>query len=208
MSTARSRSSARAHRPSGVWETCSPISVSFITTVSTCSSRAPTSVASPPAIPHAISSVPVSMRSAMITLSTGDNASTPSTTMVDDPAPWTSAPMPLSIAARSAISGSRAAFSITVWPLASTAAVSRFSVAPTLGNSSTTRAPHRRLVRASMNPWTTSSSTPIDSSPRKCMSSLRLPMLSPPGIATRASPQRASRGPSTLIDARMRVTSS
>ena len=40
------------------------------------------------------------------------------------------------------------------------------------------------------------------------MSSLRLPMLSPPGIATRASPQRASNGPSTLIDARMRVTSS
>ena len=39
------------------------------------------------------------------------------------------------------ISGSRAAFSMTVSPLASTAAVSRFSVAPTLGNSSTTRAP-------------------------------------------------------------------
>ena len=35
---------------------------------------------------------------------------------------------------------------------------------------------------------------------------LRLPMLSPPGIATRASPQRASSGPSTLIDARMRET--
>ena len=34
----------------------------------------------------------------------------------------------------------------------------------------------------------------------------RLPMLSPPGIATRASPHRASRGPSTLIDARMRET--
>ena len=56
-----------------------------------------------------------------------------------------------------------------------------------------------------MKPCTTSSSTPIASSPRKCMSSLRLPMLSPPGIATRASPQRASSGPSTLIDARMRV---
>ena len=116
--------------------------------------------------------------------------------------------MRFSIVARSVISGSRAAFSITVSPLASTAAVSRFSVAPTLGNSRTTRAPDRRLVRASMKPWTTESSTPIDSSPRKCMSSLRLPMLSPPGMATRASPQRASNGPSTLIDARIRVTSS
>ena len=40
------------------------------------------------------------------------------------------------------------------------------------------------------------------------MSSLRAPMLSPPGIATRASPLRASSGPSTFTDARMRVTSS
>ena len=40
------------------------------------------------------------------------------------------------------------------------------------------------------------------------MSTLRLPMLSPPGSATRASPHRASSGPSTLNDARMRVTSS
>ncbi len=124
------------------------------------------------------------------------------------PAPWISAPMRLSMSARSVISGSRAAFSITVSPLASTAAVSRFSVAPTLGNSSTTRAPESRLVRASMKPCTTSSSTPIASRPRKCMSSLRLPMLSPPGMATRAWPQRASSGPSTLIDARIRVTSS
>ncbi len=116
--------------------------------------------------------------------------------------------MRLSMSARSVISGSRAAFSMTVSPLARTAAVSRFSVAPTLGKSSITRAPDSRLVRASMKPCTTSSSTPIASSPRKCMSSLRLPMLSPPGIATRASPQRASSGPSTLIDARIRVTSS
>src|SRR3954468_18460466 len=40
------------------------------------------------------------------------------------------------------------------------------------------------------------------------MSTLRLPIMSPPGSATRASPQRASNGPSTLNDARMRVTSS
>ena len=115
--------------------------MSFITTVSTWSRRAPSSVASPPAIPQAISSVPVSMRSPMISLTTGTRSSTPSTVMVEVPAPWISAPMRLSMSARSVISGSRAAFSITVSPLASTAAVSRFSVAPTLGNSSTTRAP-------------------------------------------------------------------
>ena len=57
------------------------------------------------------------------------------------PRPITCAPMRLRNAARSVTSGSRAAFSITVVPLASTAAHMRFSVAPTLGNSSTIRAP-------------------------------------------------------------------
>ena len=50
-------------------------------------------------------------------------------------------------------------------------------------------------------PCSTSTSAPIASRPRRCMSTLRLPMLSPPGNATRASPQRASSGPSTLNDA-------
>ena len=70
--------------------------------------------------------------------------------MVDVPAPTTMAPMRLRKAARSAISGSRAALSMTVVPLASTAASSRFSVAPTLGNSSTMRAPNSSSARASM----------------------------------------------------------
>jgi len=43
--------------------------------------------------------------------------------------------------ARSTISGSRAALSITVTPSASTDAMSRFSVAPTLGKSRKTFAP-------------------------------------------------------------------
>ena len=57
-------------------------------------------------------------------------------------------------------------------------------------------------------PCSTSTCAPIASRPRRCMSTLRLPMLSPPGSATRASPHRASSGPSTLNDARMSVTSS
>ena len=51
------------------------------------------------------------------------------------------APMPVSMAQMSTISGSRAALSISVTPLASTAAMSRFSVAPTLGKSSQIVAP-------------------------------------------------------------------
>ena len=185
-----------------------PISHSFETTISRCSSRVPTSSISPPAMPHAMSSVPASTRSAMISLSAGTSSSTPSISIVAVPAPITCAPMRSRNAARSVTSGSRAAFSITVVPLASTAAHIRFSVAPTLGNSSTTRAPCSASQRACTNPCATSTSAPIDSRPRRCMSTLRLPMLSPPGSATRASPQRASNGPSTLNDARMRVTSS
>ncbi len=147
---------------------------------------------SPPATPHAMRMVPASMRSPITSFSMGVRLSTPSTSIVDDPAPEICAPMPLRNAARSLISGSRAALSSTVCPFARTAAVSRFSVAPTLGKSSTIRAPHNVRHRASMRPCTMSSSAPIACSPRKCMSSLRLPMLSPPGIATRASPQRAS----------------
>ena len=40
------------------------------------------------------------------------------------------------------------------------------------------------------------------------MSSPREPMASPPGSATRAEPQRATSGPSTLIEARIRRTRS
>ena len=41
-----------------------------------------------------------------------------------------------------------------------------------------------------------------------CWSTGRAPMAQPPGSDTRASPQRASSGPSTSIEARMVLTSS
>ena len=56
--------------------------------------------------------------------------------MVEVPAPEIFAPIAVRHLARSATSGSRAAFSITVWPLARVAAISMTWVAPTetLGN--------------------------------------------------------------------------
>ena len=68
----------------------------------------------------------------------------------------------------------------------------------------------RRAARrtACTNPWRNRHFGAHRLEPRRCMSTLRLPMLSPPGNATRASPQRARSGPSTLNDARIRVTSS
>jgi hypothetical protein len=148
------------------------------------------------------------MRSGITSCSTGLSSSTPSTWIVDEPAPSTRAPIRLRKAARSAISGSRAAFSMIVVPLASTAAISTFSVAPTLGNSNSTRVPTSPSVRPSMSPCRDSKTAPISSSARRCMSIGRGPKSSPPGSATRARPKRASSGPITTMEARIRSTSS
>jgi hypothetical protein len=86
----------------------------------------------------------------------------------------------------STISGSRAALSISVVPLASTAAMSRFSVAPTLGKSSQIVAPCRPPgAEAITNPCSPDISAPIRASPETCMSRPREPIASPPGWATR-----------------------
>src|SRR5579883_2310701 len=66
------------------------------------------------------------------------------------PAPWIFAPIATRQLARSTTSGSRAAFSMTVSPSASVAAIIRFSVPVTVTVSSTSRAPFRRAARARM----------------------------------------------------------
>ena len=70
--------------------------------------------------------------------------STPSMTIRSVPAPLILAPMAIRKFARSTTSGSRAAFSSTVSPSASVAAIMRFSVPVTVTVSSTRRAPLRR----------------------------------------------------------------
>ena len=81
----------------------------------------------------AAAQVPASMRSGIVTCSVPVSSSTPSISIVLVPAPSIRAPIATRNAAMSAISGSRAALSITVVPRARTAAIIRFSVAPTLG---------------------------------------------------------------------------
>src|SRR6186997_392479 len=71
-------------------------------------------------------------------------------TIVSVPAPRILAPMALRKSARSTTSGSRAAFSITVSPSASVAAITRFSVPVTVTVSSTSRAPRKRDARANV----------------------------------------------------------
>ena len=122
------------------------------------------------------------------------------------PAPVIIAPIWPSISARSEISGSRAALSITVMPLASTAAIRMFSVAPTLGKSRLICAPRSSVASPTTDPCSISIRAPSARSPLWCMSSGREPIASPPGSATLARSSRPINGPSTHTDARSRPT--
>ena len=93
----------------------------------------PSSLTRPPALATAAARVAATMRSGMGVWNVPCSPCTPRMRTSGVPAPWMSAPQALKKAARSAISGSAAAPRSTVSPLASTAAISSVSVAPTLG---------------------------------------------------------------------------
>ena len=86
--------------------------------------------------------------------------------------------------------------------------MTRFSVAPTEGKSSQIEVPVSRGAVATRKPCSLTMVAPSRSRPEMCMSSPREPIASPPGRATRALPHRATSGPSTLIEARIRRTRS
>ena len=133
---------------------------------------------------------------------------TPCTTMRSVPAPWIRAPIATSSLARSTTSGSRAAFSITVSPSASAAAIIRFSVPVTVTRSVTIRVPRSRGALATMKPCSIAICAPSACRPLMCWSTGRAPIAQPPGSDTRACPCLATSGPSTSTDARIVLTSS
>ncbi len=191
--------------------TSQPMACSLTMAMRRNSGSMPRTVTGPPVTAPPARNVPLSTRSPTVVWRQGCmlDSGTPSTVMWLEPWPDMRAPMALSISHKSDISGSRAAFSMTVTPSATTAAMSMFSVAPTLGNSSVTLAPCRPSgVDAISVPWSTSNFTPSDSSPTRCMSILRAPIWHPPGMATCALPNRPMSGPSTEMLARIFETSS
>ena len=96
--------------------------------------------------------------------------------------PLISAPIDVRYVARSTISGSIAAFSITVFPLANVAAIIMFSVAPTLGKSRYTFPPvNRPFLTASMYPWPSVIDAPRAVKPFRWRSTGLVPMAQPPG---------------------------
>ena len=165
-----------------------------------------------PAIAAAAMKVPASMRSGITVCSTPCSSLTPSITMRRVPAPEIFAPIELRKFARSSTSGSAAADSMMVMPSASVAAIMTLSVPSTVGPCvprKSISAPRKPFFAVSkMLPPSTSTLAPRASSPRKWRSTGRSPITQPPGSETTARPLRASSGPITQIDARMRRTRS
>ena len=98
---------------------------------------------SPCVIAAAKAQVPAMIRSGSVACVAGFNFVTPSIVIVVVPRPEIFAPISIKKLPISTISGSRAALSITVVPLASTAAIMMFSVAPTDGKSNSILVPVR-----------------------------------------------------------------
>src|SRR5450759_2392993 len=133
---------------------------------------------------------------------------TPSTTSRSDPMPSIRAPIFTSRRLRSWTCGSRAALKISVRPSASTAARRMFSVPVTVGRSKTIRAPRSRSASAMISVSVSTTCAPIWRRPRRCCSTRRAPMSSPPGRGRRARPNRPSSAPSNRIVALIRRPSS
>ena len=130
----------------------------------------------------------------------------PSMVTVFVPMPPISAPSAARKWHRSCTCGSHAAFRSTVGPPAATAAINAFSVAVTLGSSRKMSVPARRFASI-LYAVPTVTSAPNCSRARKWVSMRRRPITSPPGGGSVTLPNRASIGPASKIDARIRAQS-
>ena len=127
--------SERTRIPSSSSVTSTPISIILEIRGRLCSQTASLIRTSPLVMAAATIKVPASIRSCTTWCSAPCSLSTPLMVKVSVPAPLMLAPILFKRMAKSTISGSRAAFSMTVVPLARVAAIIRFWVAPTLGKS-------------------------------------------------------------------------
>ena len=162
---------------------------------------------SPPVTPASAMNDPISMWSGLIWCSQPWRSARPETVRTLEPIPWMSAPIFCSIRARSWTCGSHAALPMTVVPGIRAAASSAFSVPMTDGSSMKTSVARRPCgARRSMSrlKW---KSAPRARNASRCGSSRRRPITSPPGGGITARPKRASRGPASRNDARMRSDS-
>ena len=105
------------------------------------------------------------------------------------------------------ISGSLAAFFITLVPFAIVAAIIMFSVAPTEAKGNLIFAPFKRpFTLAFIYPSFNLSFAPNFSNPNRWRSTGLAPIAHPPGKETLAFPSLAKSGPRTSIEARIFLT--
>src|SRR3954468_6918660 len=163
---------------------------------------------SPPVTPASAMNEAISMWSGETGCSQPPSAPMPWTYMTLEPMPSIAAPILLSMRARSWTCGSLAALRITVVPGVSAAAISAFSVPITDGSSMKKSVERSPPLGARSLMWRScSTSAPSARKASRCGSSRRRPMTSPPGGGIRAEPKRASSGPATRKEARMRSAS-
>src|SRR4051794_908211 len=128
--------------------------------------------------------------------------------MTFDPIPSICAPIFTSRRARSWTCGSHAALPIVVGPGGSAAAISAFSVPITDGSSMKIAhgfsPPSGARISIARSPSTVA---PRSAKASRCGSRRRRPMKSPPGGGMDASPKRASNGPASRNEARIRAES-
>ena len=179
-----------------------PVSESERRTVEKCSGSAPVSSTSPPAAAQAARYVAETMRSGIILCLTSCGEPMPPRTLtVGPPAPLTPAPSWFRKPCSSAISGSRAAFMITVSPSARQAQSMAFSVAPTLGMGRAMAAPRSLSgTEQDMSPPLSSMRAPRALRAPRWRSMGLGPSSQPPGMLSRAAPQRASRAPRKITE--------
>src|SRR4051794_21459083 len=148
--------------------------------------------------------LPISMWSGPIRKSAPPSCSAPCTISWFEPMPSMRAPICSSSRHRSCTCGSDAALWMTVDPGVSAAAISAFSVPMTDGSSmkkSQARSPSPASIRYTRLEATVA---PRARKASRCGSRRRRPITSPPGGGMTARPKRASSGPATRNDARMR----
>ena len=160
---------------------------------------------SPPVTPASAMNEPISMWSGETACSQPPSLATPWTCITLEPMPSIAAPMRVSMRARSCTWGSDAALRMIVEPGVSAAAMSAFSV-PITDGSSMKKSHARRPPSGAGRRMSRSSSTCAPSARKASRwgSSRRRPITSPPGGGSSAEPKRASSGPPTRTDARMR----
>src|SRR6266550_4106404 len=169
------------------------------------SPRTPSIVIAPPVTAASPMNDPISMWSGPTVCGAGLSGRPPSIVRVLLPMPSMAAPSATRKRARSCTCGSEAALRSTVVPLARTAAISAFSVPVTLGSSRKMSAP--LSLPSSLYTSPTLTSAPRRSSARKCVSTRRRPITSPPGGGSVTRPKRASIGPASRIEARISLHS-